>query len=175
MEFKTEEILIVNKRMETLVVPFGIKKVICVSLGLKVLVLSDACVHVDCSNNNLGFLHIPPNIVYLDCNNNKIRFLNLRDRKHIEYIDCYDNELDDIKVYSDHLEHLCCCTNNIKKITLSYSKVLTVNYDGTTLTTTNTYNDNTLKTKVCSIENPHSEKLSNIFISSKNKTKVILS
>ncbi|PCJ29238.1 MAG: hypothetical protein COA94_02145 [Rickettsiales bacterium] len=99
MNFSKEEILVVTEATKTLVVPKGIKKVVCSEIGLETLILNEEVEYVDCSYNKITKLLVTNNVARLYCHDNKLTELTIP--HSVARLYCHDNLFEDLSKYSE--------------------------------------------------------------------------
>ncbi|PCJ29235.1 MAG: hypothetical protein COA94_02130 [Rickettsiales bacterium] len=118
MNFSKEEILVVTETTKTLVVPKGIKKLICSDIGLETLILNEGIVYVDCSCNRLTELIVPDSVITLSCYRNLLT--KLIATNNVTSLSCSNNLLTEL-IVPNSVTTLHCYRNKITKLIIPSS------------------------------------------------------
>ena len=118
MNFSKEETLVVTEETKTLIVPKGIKKLICKFVGLETLILNEGIVYVDCSHNKLTVLIVPNSVTSLYCSCNRLTKLILPNS--VTNLNCYGNKLT-VLIVPNGVTCLYCSHNELIELIVSGS------------------------------------------------------
>ncbi len=108
----TNDIYLTYMGLIELVIPDGVKEVVCYSNKLTKLIIPDSVTYINCRGNNLTELVIPNGVIEVYCSDNLLTELIVPDQ--VKRLDCMNNQLTELIVPDDCY---VVCDNTVKLIT----------------------------------------------------------